>query len=141
MTNGAFAHAFTTAYDIGSLTIVIPPIQTIGPIEARIPEIVACVAEKLNVVDTTGPCGVETSVEAAIIFAIDQTNRYDVGLPDDSLTIKGVELLAERIHLDTPNGAQVAVADPTFEPVFQPENLWKHVRHYFRRLYPRFGIS
>jgi len=143
MTNGAFAHAYATSFDTGvsSDLPVIPPDSIIGPIEVRLQEIVNRVAENLHG-EVTDPW-ITSAVDAAIVFVLDQTNRNSVGLPSDPLTVNGLVGFATRIYLDafSPNGSQVAIADPTFEPIFQPENLWKHWRHYFKRLYPRWGVA
>ena len=115
--------------------------MVVGPIAARIPEIAARVAT--NVHAATADAWIERAVDAAIAYVIEWTNRADVGLPDDALTVTGLVGFAERIYLDafSPNGAQVAVADAGFAPVFQPEHLFKHWRHYFLRLYPSWGVA
>jgi hypothetical protein len=111
----------------------------VGPVEAQRDAITARAAALLHV-----PADDEwlaAAVDAAIEFSVSKTNRDDVGLPADSLTVNGLVLFAQRLYLDTPGGAQVAVGDPSFEPMFQPENLWKHVRHYFERLKGSWGIG
>lgn len=119
----------------------IPPLTTFGPVEDRIPEIVARVAQNLHV--TLPDDWVEQAVDSAVIFVIDRTNRNEIGLPADSLTVSGLVGFSTRIHQDafSPNGAQVAVGDGSFEPTFLPENLWKHWRHYFTRLNPAWGVG
>jgi hypothetical protein len=138
---GEFASSYASSFDtsVSNGVPVIPPDSILGPIEERLPAIMLRVATILHTEDPE----IETAVLAAVIFVIDQTNRNTVGLPDDALTIEGLVGFSTRIYLDaySPNGSQVAIADPTFEPIFQPENLWKHWRHYFRRLYPRWGIA
>lgn len=104
-----------------------------GPIDARVTDIVDRVAENVHG-DPTDEW-IASSVDAAVDMVTIRTARDDIGLPDDEATVNGLVLLAIRIYTDTPGGAQVAVADPTFEPIFQPENLWKHVRHYFNHLF------
>ena len=60
--------------------------------------------------------------------------------PTHRSTVNGVILFAQKLYTDTPNGAQVAIGDPSFEPIFQPESLWKHVRHYFDHLDVAYGV-
>jgi hypothetical protein len=125
----------------GTVSEIPPVTTTLGDIETRLPEIQARVAANLHVV--ADDPWVEQAVDAAVVYVIDYTARNDVGLPDDNLTAAGLVLFGTRIYLDafSPGGAQVAVADPTFEPIFQPEHLFKHVRHYFMRLTSQWGVA
>jgi hypothetical protein len=118
-----------------------PDVLVIGPIAARVDEIAERVRENLHADPLDA--WVETAVDAALVYVIDQTNRADVGLPDDELTVHGLVGFASRIYLDafSPGGAQVAVGDTSFAPIFNPEHLFKHWRHYFLRLYPSWGIG
>ena len=86
---------------------------------------------------------VEHAVDAATQYVTIQTERLELGLPGDSLTITGLVVFATRLYLDAfaANGAQVAYGDPGFEPVFQPEDLYTHVHHYFDHLQLTFGIA
>ena len=113
----------------------------VGPIETRLSEIAARVAA--NIHSATPDVWVIRAVDAAVVYVIEWTNRTDVGLPDDALTISGLVGFAERIYLDafSPNGAQVAVADAGFAPVFQPEHLYKHWSHYFDHLQVAWGVA
>lgn len=125
--------------------IVIPPEIVTGPIETKRPAIIGRVSANVHVAyDVDAPDEwVSSAVDAAIVYVIRQTNRQAVGLPDDALTTNGLIGFATRIFLDgfSANGAQVAIGDPSFEPIFQPEHLFKHWRHYFTQLYPRWGIA
>jgi len=115
--------------------------MVVGPIAARIPEIAARVAT--NVHAATVDDWIQRAVDAAIAYVIEWTNRADVGLPDDALTVTGLVGFSERIYLDSfsPNGAQVAVADADFSPIFQPEHLAKHWRHYWQHLDVAWGVA
>jgi len=114
----------------------------VGPIETRLSEIAARVATNVHS-SIEEDVWVENAVDAAVLYVINDTGRADLGLPDDALTVTGLTVFAERIYLDafSPNGAQVAVADAGFAPIFQPEHLYKHVRHYFRHLTMEFGVG
>jgi hypothetical protein len=114
-------------------------VQTTGPLSTRYDDIVARVASLIHV--PADDVWVAAAVDSAIEFVISKTNRELVGLPDDPLTVNGIVLFSQRLYLDTPNGAQVAIGDPSFDPIFQPESLWKHVRHYFDRLDVAWGIA
>jgi len=118
-----------------------PAVVVIGPIGTRIPEIVARVAA--NVHGSTTDVFIDNAVDAALVYVINWTNRADVGLPDDALVVNGLVGFAERIYLDSfsPNGAQVAVADAGFAPLFQPEHLAKHWSHYWKHLQVAWGVS
>jgi len=119
-----------------------PAVIVYGPIETRLTEIADRVATNVHS-STEEDVWVENAVDAALVYVINDTGRADVGLPDDALTATGLIVFAERIYLDafSPNGAQVAVADAGFAPIFQPEHLYKHVRHYFRRLQISWGVG
>jgi len=41
----------------------------------------------------------------------------------------------------SPGGVSNAYADPTFQPVYQPENLYAHVHHYFDHLAVSWGVA
>jgi hypothetical protein len=137
----AFEDAFDSPFAVPTDPGQIPPDSILGPIEARIPDIVARVAQNLNAAPEDE--WVQTAVESAIIYVTDYTNRNALGLPNDSLTVSGLVVFGTRIHQDAfaPNGAQVAVGDSSFEPIFQPEHLYKHVRHYFNRLDVTWGVA
>ena len=111
----------------------------VGPIAAARDMIIDRVAELLHV--APDDVWVAAAVDSAIIYARTYTNRDEVGLPDDPLTVNGVVVFAQRLYLDTPSGVNVAVGDAGFEPIFQPEHLWKHVRHYFDPLDIAYGIA
>lgn len=119
----------------------IPPVYTLGPIEARLPDIVARVAANLHADEADE--WLASAVEAAAVWVIDVTNRSTIGLPDDAPTVNGLVGFATRIFGDpfSAGGAQVAIGDPTFEPIFNPERLDKHWRDYWRRLYRAWGIA
>ena len=123
------------------MTDIPPAVIEVGPIATRIPEIAARVAT--NVHAATTDAWIENAVDAAVLYVISWTGRAAVGLPDDALTVAGLVGFAERIYLDaySPNGAQVAVADASFAPMFQPEHLFKHWSHYFQRLEIAWGIA
>jgi len=119
-----------------------PAVIEVGPVATRLTEIAARVATNVHS-SIEEDVWVEEAVDAAVLYVINDTGRSDVGLPDDALTVTGLTVFAERIYLDafSPNGAQVAVADASFAPIFQPEHLYKHVRHYFRRLQVSWGVG
>lgn len=123
------------------MTVEIPPTTVLGPIESRLPDIVGRVAANVN--GDASDEWVVSAVDAAVGYVIDYTNRNTIGLPDDALTVNGLVGFATRIYLDAwnPNGSNVAIGDPTFEPIYQPEVLDKHWRHYWRRLYVGWGIA
>jgi len=138
----AFDTDFSVAYDstlVDEPTEIPPPILSIGTIEGRRNDIIERVAKNIN--SHSDDEWVASAVDAAIIFVIDKTGRSEIGLPDDPVTVNGLVIFSQRLYLDTPNGAQVAVADDSFGPIFQPESLWKHVRHYFDRLDISWGIA
>jgi len=112
----------------------------IGPIEDRHDEITARVANNLH---TTADVWVTSAVDSAIEYVLIKTERVDVGLEDNELTVNGLVGFSERLYLDafSPNGVNVSVADPAFEPIFQPEHLWKHWRHYFEVRKIAWGIA
>jgi len=114
----------------------------VGEIETRVPEIVDRVAVNVHS-STEEDAWIENAVDAAVLYVIEWTGRGEVGLPDDALAVTGLVGFAERLYLDafSPNGAQVAVADASFAPVFQPEHLFKHWRHYFLHLQVSWGIG
>lgn len=111
----------------------------IGPIADKRDEIIARVASALHV--PAEDVWVAAAVDSAIEYAIDSTNRDLLGLPDTPLTVSGLVIFAQRLYLDSPNGAQVAVGDAGFDPIFLPESLWKHVRHYFDHLDVAWGVA
>ena len=124
------------------MSAIIPPeIATIGPIEAVLPDLVARVAANLHA-DASDEW-VIGAVDAAVTYVIRQTNRAEIGLPDDFVTRSGIVGFATRIYLDAyhPNGATTAFADDTFVPLLNPSALWKHWRDYFTQLYRRWGIA
>ena len=86
---------------------------------------------------------VEHAINAAIGYVIAWTGRAELGLPSDDLTTFGLVGFAERIYLDQygPTGAQTAVGDLSFEPMYTPEHLYRHWRHYFDHLTIGWGIA
>lgn len=123
------------------MTVAIPPSTVLGPIEAKLPDLVARVASNLHA--DAADEWVMSAVDAAVAYVIDYSNRNEIGLPDDALTMNGLVGFATRIYQDgfSPNGVNVAIGDPMFTPTFSPEHLFKHWRHYFLRLYPKWGIA
>ena len=121
--------------------IEIPPATVLGPIEAVMPDLVERVRKNLHAAPDDEQ--VAEAVSAAVLYVIDYSDRNELGLPDDALTQNGIVGYATRIYQDafSPSGAQVAVGDPFFAPVFAPEHLFKHWRHYFLRLYVGWGIA
>lgn len=121
----------------------IPPVDPeVGDIGDRLEEIVARVMENLGA-EGQDDTWYLSAVNAALLYVIEHENRYTVGLPDDEITVNGLVGFATRIYLDafSPGGAQVAIGDPSFTPIFQPEHLYKHWRHYFARLRGAWGIA
>jgi len=105
------------------------------------PELVERVRANLNAAADDEQ--VSEAVNAAVLYVIDYSGRNDIGLPDDALTQNGIVGYATRIYQDafSPSGAQVAIGDPLFTPMFAPEHLFKHWRHYFLRLYVAWGVA
>lgn len=103
----------------------------------------AIVAAKLAAKLHADPADVESAVAAAIVYVGTYTG-YDalaIGLPDDALTVEGLVLLGERIFLDSSTGAQSAIGDGSFMPLFSPEDLAAHNHHYWDRLTVSWGIA
>jgi len=88
---------------------------------------------------------VARAVDAAIVYVRTYTGYDEAGLdlPDDPLTIEGLVNLGERIYLDpsSPGGQLGAVGDPSFVPMFSPEDLAAHNHHYWDRLTVSWGIA
>lgn len=119
----------------------IPPATVLGDIEQQLPLVVQRVAANLHVDESDQ--WVIGAVDAAVAYVIDYTNRNAIGLPGDALTMNGLVGFATRIYQDgfAPQQVNVAVGDPVFEPIFTPEHLFKHWRHYFLRLYVKWGVA
>lgn len=81
-----------------------------------------------------------TAVNAAIIYVQTYTGLAELDpagvVPDDPLTVIGLIGLGARMYLDqfAPNGATVAVGDSTFDPIYTPEDPYRHYHHFFDRL-------
>jgi len=88
---------------------------------------------------------VARAVDAAIVYVVTYTglDAEGLGLPDDPLTVEGLVNLGERIYLDpsSPGGQLGAVGDPSFVPMFSPEDLAAHNHHYWDRLIVSWGIA
>ena len=112
-----------------------------GDIADRITEIVARVRANLHAADDNE--WVDHAVDAAIQYVIVWTDRTEYGLPADDLTATGIVGFAERIYLDqyAPSGAQSTIGDDTFDPIYNPEHLYRHWRHYFAHLTSGWGIA
>jgi hypothetical protein len=87
------------------------------------------------------------AVAAAIEYVATYTGLADLEppgpVPGDALTFNGMVGFATRLYLDqyAPNGAQSAVGDNTFEPIFTPEDIYRHWHHYFDRLTVSWGVA
>ena len=77
--------------------------------------------------------------DEAVVRAVDAAIalveiRYTAGaeLGEGPLRVEGIVNLATRIYLDpsSPGGAG-GIGDPSFVPMFSPEDLLAHVHHYF----------
>lgn len=119
----------------------IPPDSIYGPIETRLAEIVARVADNLHG-DPADPW-IASAVTSAAVYVIDYTDRNEIGLPADEVTVNGLVEFASRIYTRAfnPGGATVAIADPSFTPIFQPRDLYTGVDTYFNRLNIGWGIA
>jgi hypothetical protein len=118
-----------------------PVLSTVGPISVRFDEIVARVAANLHV--DPDDVWVGSAVDAAIEYTLIKTERFDVGLDDSELNINGLVGFSTRLYMDSfsPTGANVAVGDPNFEPIFSPEKLDKHWREYFLNSKVLWGVA
>lgn len=116
-------------------------LEPVGPIDDMLSTIVARVADNLHA--DPDDVWVIGAVEAAAEYVTVWTNRETLGLPDDQLTVNGLVGFATRIYQDAfmVGGAQVAVMDAGFAPIFAPEHLFKHWRHYFNRLNVAWGVA
>lgn len=116
-------------------------LEPVGPISTLLSTVVGRVADNLH--GDPADTWIISAVDAAVEYVTVWTNRETLGLPDDPLTVNGLVGFATRIYLDafTPGGAQVAVVDPSFVPIYQPEHLFKHWRHYFNRLDVAWGVA
>lgn len=103
--------------------------------------VIAAVAGNLNKPGTDE--AVIRSVDAAITYVARVTGRAEIGIPDDALTVTGLVVFAERIYLDqfAPNGAIGAIGAGEFDPMYTPEDLYRHVHHYFDGLAFTWSIS
>jgi hypothetical protein len=111
----------------------------VGPIAGERDDIIVRVAELLHVAPDDE--WVVVAVDQALDFEVMKTGRAEIGLPAEPLPIGGTIVFAQRLYLNSPNGAQVAVGDAGFEPIFTPENLWKGVRHYFDPYDISWGVA
>ena len=97
---------------------------------ATVQELADAVAARLN----ADPAEVLGSAEAAVLYVTELT-ATELLLPDNGgpLVWRGLDLLTERIFLDTgtPSGGIAAAGDPTFGGVYVPEDLSKHLHHYW----------
>ena len=113
----------------------------IGPIEDRRDEIVDRVAANLHV--SAADVWVGSAVDAAIEYTLIKTERGDIGLEDTELNVNWLVGFSTRLYMDAfaPTGANVAVGDPNFEPIFSPEKLDKHWREYFLPTKVLWGVG
>lgn len=116
-------------------------IEPVGPISTLLTTVTARVADNLHA--ELPDEWITSAVDAAVEYVTVWTNRETLGLPDDPLTVNGLVGFATRIYQDAfmPGGASVAIADPSFVPIFTPEHLFKHWRHYFNRLNVAWGVA
>jgi len=107
------------------------------PIADRRVEIIDRVAANLHV----APDDVGSAVDAAIEYTLIKTELDE--LADTELNVNGLVGFSTRLYMDafSPTGANVAVGDPNFEPVFTPEKLDKHWREYFLNTKVAWGIA
>jgi len=112
-----------------------------GDIAARVDEIVDRVRQNLHA--AADDVWVSSAVQAAIGYVIVHNGLIDTGLPADELTVNGLVVFSTRIYLDgtSPGGVSNAYTDPTFQPVYQPENLYAHVHHFFDHLAVSWGVA
>jgi hypothetical protein len=81
-------------------------------------------------------------VAAAVASAVQYVGTYTaltargLPVPDDALTESGLVGFATRMFLDqyAPMGSSSAFGDPSFPPVFTPEDVYAHWHHYFDHL-------
>lgn len=109
----------------------------------------AAVADRVagNVNRPAGDPVVVAAVDAAAIYvstyAVGDPDGDPAAVPDDALTASGLVVFSTRLYLDqwAPNGAMAAVGDTSVDPVFTPEDVYRHVHHYFDRLATTWGIA
>jgi hypothetical protein len=116
-------------------------LDVVGPIAQRFDDIVERVAANLHVDPTD--VWVISAVNAAIEYTIMKTERFELGLDSTELNVNGLVGFATRLYMDafSPTGANVAVGDPNFEPIFSPEKLDKHWREYFLNIKVLWGVA
>jgi len=116
-----------------------PAVETTGAVATRYDDILARTAALLHV--PADDVWLAAAVDSAVEYTIMKTERHEIGLPDTPLIVNGLIIFAQRLYLDSPNGVQVSAGDPQFEPIYQPEHLWRHVRHYFDHLDVAYGVA
>ena len=87
------------------------------------------------------PPQVARSVDAAIEYA--QTVLGVTELQADAITNNGTIGFARSLYLDmrAARGQQVNVGDGVADNIFQPEDIWRHWRHYFEPQREAWGIA
>lgn len=85
----------------------------------------------------------ESATAALVYIADDISTTLDALDPDDALLNIGARLLTERIWLDVPtrSGDLDAFATVTFSGVIVPEDLGRHLRHYWTHAQHSWGVA
>ena len=109
------------------------------PIADRRDEIIARVASQPA--RRAGDVWVASAVDAAIEYTYTKTELAE--LEDTELNVNGLVGFSTRLYLDafSPTGANVAVGDAGFTPIFLPEKLDKHWREYFLNQRVAWGVA
>jgi len=109
------------------------------PIVDRRTDIVDRVAANLHI--DSLDVWVGSAVDAAIEYTLIKTELAE--LADTELNVNGLVGFSTRLYMDSfsPTGANVAVGDPNFEPIFSPEKLDKHWREYFLNSKILWGVA
>lgn len=101
-----------------------------------------------NVGRDQGDAQVIEATAAAWQYACITEGRISLGdpLPEvdaDALITQGLIGFARAVYLDqlAARGAQVALGDNVIDTVFNPEDIYRHWRHYFAPMAQSWGIA
>lgn len=90
------------------------------------------------------PADVQPAADAAVAYIATWCNVTPADLPDtDPLLDRGAVLLAERIYQDTgvPSGGLAAFGDSVLAGAVVPEDLARHLQHYWQHLQTAWGVA
>ena len=98
-------------------------------------------ASRLRVAD---PADVQPAAAAAVQYVATWCNVNAADLPDtDALLNTGVVLLTCRVFQDTgvPSGGQAVYGDSVLSGAYVPEDLARHLQHYWQHLQAAWGVA